>query len=171
MGGISKSLKILGEWSATIQEGLLFFLMSLLSVAMLAEVLTRYLFKTSLFGVEQFIGYAAVWLYLIGASYGTYERSHIKAEFINVIVKSKRKRDIIRTISAALSTFMSAIFTKWSWSYCVESVLTKETTPTHNVPMIYFQSALLVGAALMTIYFLWEMIEAAQKAAFPEQRG
>ena len=84
MGSISKSLKILGEWSATIQKGLLFFLMSLLSVAMLAEVLTRYLFKTSLFGVEQFIGYAAVWLYLIGASYGTYERSHIKAEFINV---------------------------------------------------------------------------------------
>lgn len=153
----------LNYYSAVIQRGFLFTLMSLLSLAMLAEVITRYFFDTSLFGLEQFIGFAAVWLYFIGASYGSYERTHIKAEFINVIVQSSRKRDAFRAFSAVISTAMSVIFAKWSWAFCVESVQMNETTPTHGVPMIYFQSALFVGAVLMIIYFAWEAIDYSRR--------
>ncbi len=168
MTGGTKESGGLSSWTAALQRGFLFFLMSLLSLAMLAEIVTRYLFGTSLFGLEQFIGYAAVWLYFIGASYGSYERTHIKAEFINVIVKSQRRRDAIRAFSAAVSTIMSLIFTKWSWDFCAESILTKETTPTHGVPMIYFQAALLVGAVLMTIYFFWEMVDFTRRTLRPQ---
>jgi TRAP-type C4-dicarboxylate transport system permease small subunit len=152
-------LRRLNSGVAKLQRAFLFVLMSILSLAMLAEVITRYFFNTSLFGLEQFIGYAAVWLYFIGASYGSYERTHIKAEFINIIVRSSRQRDGVCAFSGAVSTAMSAVFVKWSWDFCVESVKMHETTPTHGVPMIYFQSALLVGAVLMTIYFTWETIE------------
>ena len=146
------------------QRGLLFFLMVLLTTAMLAEVVTRYFFGHSLFGLEQFVGYTAVWVYFIGAAYGAYERSHIKAEFIGMAIKNKRKLMIVRSAAAAVATFVSCVLAKWSLDFCLASIRVHETSPTHNVPMVYFQSALLVGAILMVAYFWWEAIELGRQA-------
>jgi len=159
MANLVNGIKKLDSGLAALQRWFLLLLMALLSAAMFAEVVTRYLFGTSLFGLEQFVGFAAVWLYMIGSSYGSYERSHIRAEFIGVFVKSKRKMDIIRVFSGAVSTGMSFIFAKWSYDFCLESIKMHETTPTQSVPMVYFQSSLFVGAVLMTAYFLWETID------------
>ena len=164
MSNLIKGIKEFDFGLAAIQRWFLFFLMALLTGAMLAEVITRYFFGTSLFGLEQFIGYTAVWVYLIGSSYGSYERSHIKAEFIGVFVKSKRMLNIARSVSAAVSTFMSCVFAKWSYDFCIESIRMHETTPTQSVPMIYFQSSLFIGAILMVAYFLWETIDFARQA-------
>lgn len=163
MSASVNALSKLNAVMAAVQRGFLFALMSLLSLAMMAEIVTRYFFHTSLFGLEQFIGYTAVWLYFIGASYGSYERTHIKAEFVNVLIKTRRKRNAVRAFSAAVSTAMSVVFAKWSWDFCVESVRMKETTPTQGVPMIYFQAALLVGAVLMIVYFTWETVDYSRR--------
>jgi len=164
MANLVKGIKRFNSGLAAIQRGFLFFLMALLTGAMFTEVITRYFFGTSFFGLEQFIGYTAVWVYLIGSSYGSYERSHIRAEFIGVFVKNKRTLNITRAVSAGVSTFMSCVFAKWSYDFCVESIRMHETTPTQSVPMIYFQSSLLVGAILMAAYFLWETIDFAHQA-------
>jgi len=159
-----KGINTFNSGIVAIQRWLLFFLMGLLTAAMLAEVVTRYFFNTSLFGLEQFVGYTAVWVYFLGAAYGSYERSHVKAEFIGMVIKSKRKLMIGRSASAAVATFVSCVLTKWSLEFCLASIRTHEISPTHSVPMIYFQSALLVGAILMAGYFLWETIELGRQA-------
>ena len=142
-----------------LQKVFLFSLMSLLSFGMLAEVIARYIFDFSLFGLEQFIGYAAVWLYFIGAAYGSYERTHIKAEFINIIVSSEAHRNSIRAFAAALSTLMSIIFTKWSWQFCAESIAMGEAESAYGIPMVYFQASLFVGGLLMSMYFFIETLD------------
>ncbi len=157
-------LKKIDAAMAAAQRGILFFLMALLTSAMFAEVITRYFFHTSLFGLEQFIGYASVWVYMLGSSYGTYERSHIKAEFIGILFKNPRIRNAVRCIAALISTAMSAVFAKWSYDFCADSIRMHETTPTHGVPMIYFQLSLLVGAVLMVVYFAWEAIDTGRQA-------
>ena len=131
---------------------------------MFAEIITRYFFGHSLFGLEQFVGFTAVWVYLIGAAYASYDRSHVKAEFIGMAIKSKRKLATVRAVAAGISTFMSCVFVKWSLVFCLGSIRVHEITPTGNVPMICFQSSLLVGAVLMVGYFLWETIELARQA-------
>ncbi|MCK4580277.1 MAG: TRAP transporter small permease subunit, partial [Dehalococcoidia bacterium] len=92
-------LKKLNSVLVTGQRWLLGFLMIVLTLAMLAEVVTRYFFGTSLFGLEQHVGYTAVWVYFIGAAYGAYERSHIRAEFTRMIFKSDRKFYISKAAS------------------------------------------------------------------------
>lgn len=161
---IVKGIKKFNSGLVAIQRVFLFSVMGLITAAMFAEIVTRYFFGHSLFGLEQFVGFTAVWIYLIGSAYGAYERSHIKAEFIGVLVKNKRKLNIVKSVSAAVATFMSCVFAYWSYDFCLESVRVRELTPTHWVPMIYFQSALLVGAILMAAYFLWETIDFAQQA-------
>lgn len=161
---VVRGIKRLNSVLVAAQRGLLFFLMVLLTTAMLTEVVTRYFFGHSLFGLEQFVGYTAVWVYFVGAAYGSYERSHVKAEFIGMAIKSKRILIIGKSAAAAVATFVSCVLAKWSLDFCLASIRVDETSPTHNVPMVYFQSALLVGAILMVAYFLWEAIELGRQA-------
>ena len=149
----------LGRVMVGLQKFFLFYFFILLVVAMMLELLVRFFLKQSIFGLSDCIGFASVWLYAIGASFASYERSHIKAEFINVIVKSNRIRHLARFISAVVSTFMSAVFTKWSWDLCVYSVSMGEVTQAYPVPKVIFQSSFFFGGILMTIYFLWEAVD------------
>jgi len=141
------------------QKLFLFYLFAILVLAMLLELLVRFFLKQSIFGLSDFIGFTSVWLYAIGASFASYERNHIKAEFINVFVKSIRIRNLARFVSAAISTGMSAVFTKWSWDLCVYSVSVGEVTQAYPVPKVIFQSSFFFGGILMVIYFLWEAID------------
>ena len=67
-----------------IQRFFLFYLFLILVVAMLLELMVRFFLKQSIFGLSDFIGFASVWLYAIGAALASYDRTHIKAEFVNV---------------------------------------------------------------------------------------
>lgn len=138
------------------QRFFLFYLFLLLVVGMLIELLIRFFLKQSIFGLSDFIGFASVWLYAIGAALASYDRTHIKAEFVNVFARSSKVRNLCRFVSAVISAGMSIIFTKWSWDLCVYSVSVGEVTQAYPVPKVIFQSSFFVGGILMVIYFLWE---------------
>jgi TRAP-type transport system small permease protein len=145
-----------GMMLVQVQRFFLFYLFLLLVVGMLLELLIRFFLKQSIFGLSDFIGFASVWLYAIGAALASYDRTHIKAEFVNVFAKSTRVRNLCRLVSALISAGMSVIFTKWSWDLCVYSVSIGEVTQAYPVPKVIFQSSFFVGGILMVIYFLWE---------------
>lgn len=145
-----------GRLLVRLQKIFLFYLFALLVLAMLVELLVRFFLKQSIFGLSDFIGFTSVWLYAIGASFASYERSHIKAEFINVFVRSNRTRNLARFFSAVVSAGMAAVFTKWSWDLCVYSVSIGEVTQAYPVPKVIFQSSFFFGGILMVIYFIWE---------------
>jgi TRAP-type C4-dicarboxylate transport system permease small subunit len=164
MSLLVKWIKKFNSCLAALQRGFLFFTMALLTSAMFIEIVSRYIFHNSFFGLEDFIGYFAMWVYFIGSAYGSYERSHVKAELIRTIIHSKRTYNIIRAVSAAISTTVSCIFVIWSYEFCMESIAMKETTLTPRVPMVFFQSSLFVGGILMVAYFLWETIDFTHEA-------
>ena len=124
-----------------VQRTFLFYLLLILTLGMLLEIVIRYLFNQSIFGLSDFIGYTSVWLYAVGASYATHERSHIKAEFINAFVRSDKTRHIIRLVAVSVSTVMSAIFTKWSYDLCLYSMEIGEKTQAYPVPKVIFQAS------------------------------
>ncbi len=158
-------LKKLNSVLVTGQRWLLGFLMIVLTLAMLAEVVTRYFFGTSLFGLEQHVGYTAVWVYFIGAAYGAYERSHIRAEFTRLMFKSDRKFYISKAASGLVAFAISIVFAQWSLGLVREGLKYGEKSPDgYNVPMVIYQAALLVGAVLMAAYFLWEALDFARAA-------
>jgi TRAP-type C4-dicarboxylate transport system permease small subunit len=153
---ISKKMQAAGRIMVKVQQGFLFYLLLVLTLAMLAEIMSRFFLNKSIFGLSDFVGYTSVWLYAIGASYATYERSHIKAEFLGVFLRSTRSLHFSRLVAASISAGMSAIFTKWSYDLCVYSIQVQEKTHAYPVPKVIFQASFLVGAFIMTIYFLWE---------------
>lgn len=155
---IAKKIQAAGGMMVKVQRAFLCYLLLMLTLAMLAEILARFFLNKSIFGLSDFVGYTSVWLYAVGASYATYERSHIKAEFLGVFLRSGRSLHLSRLIAASISTAMSAVFTKWSYELCIYSIQVQEKTHAYPVPKVIFQSSFFVGGIIMTIYFLWEAV-------------
>ncbi len=141
------------------QRALLIIIFVPLTLAMFAETFARYVIGKGFFAIEDFIGYTAVTLYFIGASYATYERTHIKAEVTTMFVKNQRTLSIIRAGVAAFSVAVACLFVYWAYGLIAFSIASDYRTPVYQVPFVIFQMAILVGAVLMAIYFIAEMVD------------
>jgi len=166
-----------------IWKGLLFFQKCFMIVAgcivtvlIFIEVMLRYVFGSPLFGVEEMVCLIAMWLYFLGASYGAYERSHIKAELVHLWFKTPRSHAIINTISSSITFFLCLLMIKWSYPYFIWGLKKGETSQALLLPMVLSQSAIFFGSILMSLYFLTELVdhirESLGKAAvFKESSG
>lgn len=141
------------------QRLLLICLFLPLTLAMFAEAVARYIIGKGFFAIEDFIGYTAVWLYFVGAAVATHERTQVKAEIVSMIFKSPRTLNITKAVVAAISVVVAAIMTQWAYGLVTFSIESDFRTPVYQVPFVYFQVAILVGAFLMTVYFLVELID------------
>ncbi len=138
-----------------------------LTLAMFAETFARYVVGKGFFAMEDFIGYTAVWLYFIGAAYATYERTQVKAEITTMFIKNQRVLGILKSVVAAISVGVAVIMTQWAYALAAFSIARDFRTPVYQVPFIYFQISILVGAFLMTVYFLWEFVDNVRLAVNP----
>ena len=139
-----------------------------ITVLVFIEVMLRYVFESPLFGIEELIVVIAMWLYFIGASLGAYDRTHIKADVIHVWVKSARGMAIIHTINSVITVTLSAIMAVWCYDYFIFGIEMGGATPALRLPLVIPQSAVFVGAILMTIYFFVELVDNFRNAISKE---
>ncbi len=139
-----------------------------ITVLVFIEVMLRYVFESPLFGIEELIVVIAMWLYFIGASLGAYDRTHIKADVIHVWVKSARGMAIIHTINSVITVTLSAIMAVWCYDYFIFGIEKWGATPALRLPLVIPQSAVFVGAILMTIYFFVELVDNFRNAISKE---
>lgn len=128
-------------------------------VLVMIQVILRYVFKHPIMGVEEMATLLGFWMYFIGAANGSRERSHIKADLLNVLVKSPKKHAIIKSAVTLFTLIMIAIMTNWTWHYVLWSLNTFEKSPSLGIPMIYSQIALFVAAVLMLLYTFIEFMD------------
>jgi len=128
-------------------------------ILVMTQVVLRYVFKHPIMGVEEMATLLGFWMYFIGAANGSRERSHIKADLLNVLVKSPRKLVFIKSGVTLFTLVMIAIMTNWTWNYFLWSLKTFERSPSLGIPMIYSQVALFIAAMLMLLYTFIEFID------------
>src|SRR5690554_1526937 len=90
------------------------------------QVITRYVFRVSIVGIEEFAAYVAIWLYFIGASYGSYERSHISAELIHLVFKNPRNYAKARAVVSIFTSIILLYALPWAYDYIVWGIIRKE---------------------------------------------
>ena len=86
--GFWKVLKCLIEW-----------LMIICSVGcsgvIIISTIMRYFLTKNWYGSDEIILMFAFWLYFMGAAYGSYENSHIKADIVASLAKNIRRKDLL----------------------------------------------------------------------------
>lgn len=125
----------------------------------IVQVVLRYVFVMPLMGVEELATMVGFWLYFMGASWGTAERTHIKADLVNAFVKDPKKLIWIKALTGLISVALSLFMTYWGWKYVLWGITKGQMSPTLRLPMIYSQVSIFICALLMDFYFAVEFID------------
>lgn len=128
-------------------------------ILIFVEVFLRYVMGSPLFGIEELILFIGMWLYFMGASYGAYERTHIKAELIDIWCKDKKTLTILRTIASAITVVLALVLVSWTYPYFSWELAKGGTSQALLLPKVWCQSAIFFGTFLMAIYFITELID------------
>ncbi len=134
------------------------------SCTMLLQVIARYVFEIAISGLDEITGHTAVWLYMMGAAYGSFDRSQIKAEMAHLVVKNERILNLVRAFATLIGVVVAGYMISWSYEYIQWSLKKHEMTPTLRLPTVIFQVSILIGAVLMVYFFIREAIDYLRKA-------
>jgi len=132
---------------------------AVVGVLIFVEVFLRYVLGSPLFGIEELILFIGMWLYFMGAAYGAYERTHIKAELINIWFKDEKTLAILRAISGVFTVTLALILVSWTYPFFMWELARGGTSQALLLPKIVCQSAIFVGSILMAFYFIIELVD------------
>ncbi|WP_240374025.1 TRAP transporter small permease [Bacillus piscicola] len=123
------------------------------------NVVFRYILEKSLFGIEEIIVVFAFWLYFIGGSYGSYERSHITADITNSYITNEKIRLLVKAVVSLITLVICLVFTYWAVEFIVWAIQQGAESPALHIPAYIPQSAIFIGFILMSFYLSINFIQ------------
>jgi len=128
--------------------------------SIVAEVFLRNTIKVSLFGTPEIMVVIAWWVYLMGSSIGAWERSHITADILQVLVQYRPRRlALLRVISSAVTLIICGFAIYWAYLFIHGAIERPRVTVYLRIPLIYAQISLLIGFILMFLYFSIQLVD------------
>ena len=137
-------------------------LISIVAVMEFYQVLMRYVFELPVMGLDELLVYPTLWLYLLGSVNAAREDTQIKANVLDVFLKTDRSRLTVRVIADTFSVIVSCWLTYWAWDYFLYAKKVWKESPTLYIPTFWAECSLFVGMALMTCYSSWYLYKNAR---------
>lgn len=131
----------------------------LVTLTVVLQVVLRYIFKVPLFGLEEFSRLIAVWVYFLGAIFGTKWDSHVQGDVAGRLFSTDRSKAVIKTIAWILSLLVCMLFLYHSATYSYWLYGTGERTTGLWWPRIYSVGSMLFGAFFMTLYSIANVVK------------
>lgn len=132
---------------------------AVVTLTVVLQVVLRYIFKAPLFGLEEFSRLIAVWVYFLGAIFGTRLDSHVQGDVGERLFKSSKGKKIVKVITWALSLLLCSLFLYHAAKYCVWLYGTGERTTGLWWPRITSVGSMLFGALFMTLYSISNVVK------------
>lgn len=128
------------------------------AVALTFGICARIIMGTPMFGLEELVLIAVVWLYMVGAILASRDRAHLSADFILVLTKNKKIIAASHLISSLISLVMAILFVTWSYDLFVWAIQKKQVTPVFSLPWFISQGSLLFAAIFFVYYILRDVV-------------
>lgn len=123
------------------------------------QVISRYVFETPMMGLEEMALIPTMWLYMLGAVNASREDTQIRANVLDVFLKTDRARLWLVVISETISLIISSWLTWWAWDYFKYANRVWKESPTLYIPTIIYEAALFMGLVVMTLYGAWHLLK------------
>jgi TRAP-type C4-dicarboxylate transport system permease small subunit len=152
--------RLLCIWNATltVQRFIMMICGITLTGLVFTQVITRYFFNTSLFGIEELATFTAVFLYFFGMSHAAWERGHISASLVELILPAGRPQLAVEFIVSIITAVLSGWMTLWAWNYFKFVIKRGTISLETDIPMSWIIAVIPFCMALMTMYFAIEAI-------------
>ncbi|MCA1493062.1 TRAP transporter small permease [Sinorhizobium alkalisoli] len=148
-------------WNAKLklQRFLLLACGAVVTALIAVQVFTRYVLGISIFGIEELASFVAVYMYFIGAAHGAWERGHISASLIELLVPEGRVRHAIALVASATTVVLSGWMSLWAWQYLAFTLKRGTMSLEVGIHMGWVHGIMPVCLSLMTLYFAVELLE------------
>lgn len=138
-----------------LQKWLLVVSSAILAIVFFLVVVLRYVFQTDLFAYEEWVLAIAFWLYFIGGAQGSWEGTHIKADFLSALIRSRRLRWGFAVLTNVLELGTLIVLTYWGALMVLEDLASYpnwQATVAWNIPYLVPRLGIFVGLFLMGLY-------------------
>ena len=122
------------------------------------QVVMRYILELPVMGLEELLVYPTLWLYFLGSVNASREDTQIKANVLDVFLKSDRSKLIVRVVADLLSVIVAGWLTYWAYDYFRYALRVWKESPTLYIPTFYAECALFIGLVFMTGYAAWYLV-------------
>lgn len=140
-------------------------LISIVALMEFYQVLMRYVFEIPVMGLEEILVYPTLWLYFLGSVNASREDTQIKANVLDIFLKTDRSILTIRVIADLMSLVTALWLTYWAWEYFRYARRIWKESPTLYIPTFYAESAFFIGLVLMSLYAAWYLFKNARRLA------
>ena len=166
--GIIKFIeKVTDVLSGYLQAGIIFFLM----VTLLAEVLTRYILRSPLSIADEMGGYLLVSLTFMGLAYTWKEKGHVRVSLLISRLPHKFAH-LLRFITLILATLFTLPLMKACYDLISDSLLFESRSGSWlRTPLAYPQTILLIGAIMLFLQLVAEIIKATIAMGKSEEKN
>lgn len=133
-------------------------LISLVALFQFVQVITRYVFELPVMGLEEVAVIPTIWLYMLGSVNASREDTQIRANVLEIFLKTDRARAALTTLADLISLVVSIWMCWWAWKYFAYALRVWKETPTLYLPTFSYEAALFIGLVLMTLFTLWHLL-------------
>jgi TRAP-type C4-dicarboxylate transport system permease small subunit len=109
-------------------------------------------FHLNFAGFEEILIMVAFWLYMVGCAYGSYEKSQITADILDVMMKEGRLKDIFTLTRSVLTLVLCAVMFSWTVSLWLWALEMNTATPVFRIPMTIGYFSMVFGLGMSVIY-------------------
>lgn len=129
-------------------------LIAVVAIAQFVQVVTRYILEIPVMGLEEATIFPSLWLYLMGAANASREDSQIRANVLEIFIKTRVGHARLGVLTEAVSLVICGWLTWWAWDFTRYSWRTWRESATLYWPTFYADVALVVGLALVMVFTL-----------------
>lgn len=132
-------------------------------------IFTRAVLDEPVFGLEELVLMGAMWLYMLGAVLASRDRSHLTADFVEVLTHNPKVVTFVHLLATTISLFMAIMFAIWSYDLLQWGVKKGQTTPVFQLPWYFSQGSLFVASVLFIFYLIRDFINDLIRFQSPEK--
>lgn len=142
-----------------LEEYIIFVLLASMTLIIGLQVISRFVFHSSLSWSEEIARYILVWATFIGGSLGVKKGAHIGVEAFTLVLPAKGKKIVTYVASACCIVFCLIIF-KEGLAIILKQITNHQVSPAMQLPMWIPYAALPVGSILMAVRFIQSLMKA-----------
>lgn len=118
-------------------------------------VILRYLFEADLFAYEEWVLMIAFWIYFLGGAMGSYQNTHVKADFLLSLIDNIKTKWIVVNFTIFLEALIGLVLCYWGWLMLSEEISAYpdwQRTTGLDLPFFIPKLGIFLGFVLMTFY-------------------
>ena len=123
------------------------------------QVFLRYVLHAPLMGIEELELFPIIWLYMIGGSVASEQRSHIECGILTLYIKKEKSMALFKIFKGVFSCAVGAYLTYWGYWYFDYSLGLWKLSDLLRIPMFYAEGIIFIGFLLMLFFTVLELID------------